>query len=203
MYSWLPVICSSLPLSGDRALCPVGTSAVLYWSQPITNRCCGWIGHCGSCYDCKMPFRDYHQEILKKKKKGLLLTRNYTAHLRPQSKAMVGREGVHWPGVLLSLGPRVLWVQSSLVNLRHMSGNLKGEKRKNTWPKWSLTEFNTSKAWEPQGERACSLSTHCGLATLSLEIGVFEVDVSLKWLPQQSKLKSDTCIAKKKNTCQE
>lgn len=32
-----------------------------------------------------------------------------------------------------------------------------------------------------------------------LEGVVFEVDVSLKWLPQQSELKSDTCITKKKN----
>ena len=55
-------------------------SLVLYWSQPINNQCCVWISACGSYYDCKMPFSYNHQGALKKKNRGLLLTRpgNYT-----------------------------------------------------------------------------------------------------------------------------
>ena len=73
-------------------------SLVLYWSQPINNQCCVWISACGSYYDCKMPFSYNHQGALKKKNKGLFLTRpgNYTAHLGPHSVVM-GRGRVPGP----------------------------------------------------------------------------------------------------------
>ena len=37
---------------------------------------------------------------------------------------------------------------------------------------------------------------------VSIEVAILEVDVSLKWTPWQSKLKSGTCMTKKKNHCQ-
>lgn len=37
-----------------------------------------------------------------------------------------------------------------------------------------------------------------GLAVSSLETAIFEVDGSLKWMPQQSKPKSGTCTPKNK-----
>lgn len=48
-----------------------------------------------------------------------------------------------------SEGPRVLLAYSLLVSLRHTSGDLKHEKRKNKGPEWSVRKINQV---SPQGD---------------------------------------------------
>ena len=88
---------------------------------------------------------------------------------------------------------------SLLVNLKHRVGIESVGREKNKQPKWSITKI--TKTWEPGWQvgtwHSLLLYLVTWLAMCLFEIAVFEVDVSLKWISRQSKLKSDTCITKK------
>ena len=91
------------------------------------------------------------------------------------------------------------WAHSLLVNLKYKKGNLKpGKKRKHLaemvsyWNQpSSLKQGGLSRRRTP-----CSLSS-VWLAACLFEIAVFEVDASLKWMSQQSKLVSHLYSKKK------
>lgn len=61
------------------------------WSQPINNLCCGWTSPRGPYYDCKMAFRNDHQETLKKKDLLLTVPGKHMANLGPH-REVTGRE---------------------------------------------------------------------------------------------------------------
>lgn len=96
-----------------------------------------------------------------------------------------------------------------MVNLKHDSENLKHkthqEELKTSSPKGQLrksTKICNKKGASVLGGSLAPYLTPW-LAMCLSEIASFEVDASLKWMPQQAKLKSGTCITKKKSQLSE
>lgn len=143
------------------------------------------------------------------KNTGLLLKGpgNYTAQLGLQGEVEVGgKEKQHThkhagQGVLLLLGqmwgPRISGAHSLLANLKHKSKNLKPGKRKKSVQMVSYqNQPRSQKQRSLNGEGGLALYLILWLAVCSLDIAILEVDVSLKWILWQSKLKPGAGITK-------
>ena len=122
---------------------------------------------------------------------------SYTEFLGPHCEVTRKKQrGNTWGSVLLGL--MILWAHFLLVNLKLKRRNLKPRKKKRNSSSNDqlLKSTKKSKTKETQwGKMAWLFSPVIGSVFRNKHI---EGDASLKWMPQQSKLKSDNSITKKK-----
>lgn len=157
-------------------------------SQHMDNWCCSWISSCSSYYECKMPFSNIHQGTLKNQRfitlQDLEVTQNsWGRTVRSQGK----NRGNTWGSVLLRL--MIFWAHSLWVNLKLKSRNLKPRKKKRNSSSNDqlLKSTKISKTKQTQwGKMAWLFSPVTGSMFRNKHI---EGGASLKWMPQQSKLK--------------
>ena len=80
--------------------------------------------------------------------------------------------------------PRVSWAHSLLVNLKYQSGNLQqGRKKASGWNGQLLKSTKIFKQRSLSGGRPPAFYLVIWLAMCILEIAIFELDASLKWMP--------------------
>ena len=130
--------------------------------------------------------------------RGLLLYKTWKLHRIPRATLWghKGKTGNTWGSVLLGL--MNLWAHSLLVNIKIKRRNLKlrKKKRNSSSNDQLLKSTKISKTKETRwGKMAWLFSPVTGSVFRNKHT---EGDASLEWMPQQSKLKSDNSITKKK-----
>lgn len=90
-----------------------------------------------------------------------------------------------------------------MMCLKHKSSNLKhGKGKRTSGPNGQLSKSAKTSKTKPgwgEGELALYLVMWLGMCLFKIyKIAIFEVDASLKWMPEKSKFKSGTCITERK-----
>lgn len=133
---------------------------VLFQSQPINDQCCDWTGPCGFFIKVVKCLQQQPSGNLEKIQVNYLEDlENYTA---TWSYTVGSQRKKECTGLGLCFywgwewGPRILWSHSSLVNLKHKSGNLKYVKWKKV-AQWSLINQVSKIKRASVGERSLVL----------------------------------------------